>query len=271
MPEEGFSLQSYVQQKYHVPTPTPPPPETTDDQPSEQIDTEQLNEKQAEDMEDENTPATNENEQTEEENVPLTNDDQQEKPEIPSEDSTHKATKEDNGDNMSRSPSPKVEEQVTVPKRPHEFQKTPTQYTITPSLNSSTTRITPVEPRIRVEISDRTKSIVQTSEHPSKQRKEPSHARPSPPISSETPRIYKQLTSSTEKTFRTTIRQPASGQSSGRRFSHVFFFTFFLYSLSFLFPLVIYYQIILKCGDRMQNKMVFSKIICLIHTCFFLL
>ncbi|CAF4622067.1 unnamed protein product [Rotaria sp. Silwood1] len=250
LPEEDFSLQNYLKEKNRALT---PPPSTADYHPSVPIDEQQEDRKQEEEQQEDEKPEehdeekekeyeeqeenllpTNKDQQEEnllpankdqqEENLLPTNKDQQEEPHIKIEDSTHPSSShppinEQIDDTKpiirSRSTSPRIDKQPTIHKHHHVFQQTPSQFSITPSLNSSTAAVTPVEPSIRVEINEKTKPIVQPSHHIPKPRKE----LPPPllPSSSQTPRLHKQPTVSSEKQIRTSSRTTGSDHSSRKR------------------------------------------------------
>ncbi|CAF0980083.1 unnamed protein product [Rotaria sordida] len=208
LPEEDFSLQNYLREKNRALT---PPPSTADDHPSVPIDGKQEDEKQEDEEQEE-----------EEENLLPTNEEQQENLYINIEDSTYHPSPDINEqiDDIkpivrSRSSTPRIDEQPTIHKSRHVLQQTPSQFSVTPSLNSSTVVVTPVEPPIRVEINEKPRPILQASHHVPKSRKE--LPQPSSLSSLQTPRLRKQPTVPIEKSSRTSVKTSVSDQSSGKR------------------------------------------------------
>ncbi|CAF3087081.1 unnamed protein product [Rotaria sp. Silwood2] len=253
LPEEDFSLQNYLKEKNRTLT---SPPSTVDYHPSAPIDEkhedeiqENENEEEHENEEEEHEKQEEEHEKQEEEhekqeeehekqeeeheepeeeeNLLSTNEDQQEKSHINIKDSTHPPPFPSINEQIddikaivrSRSSSPRIDEQPTIHKNHRALQQTPSQFSITPSLTSSTTAATPIEQPIRVEINEKIKPIIQSSHHVPKPRKElPPPPLLPPQLSSQTPRLRKQLTVPIEKPSRTPSKTIASDHSTGKRY-----------------------------------------------------
>ncbi|CAM4966214.1 unnamed protein product, partial [Rotaria socialis] len=232
LPEENFSLQGYLKKKNHVLT---PPPSATDDHPPVPVDEENEGENQAEELEQEHEhehehehknkqDQDQDNEYEQEENPLPIHEDKHGKSHPNIEDSTPHPQdgNEENDDNISivhsRTPSPRTTEQQTFAKRMQGVPHTSSQFSVTPSFTSSTGPITPVEPRIRVEITnDKTKSTIQPTKHVPKPRKELSHSQPPVPTTSQTPRLHKQLTSTSEKIVRPSVKTTVIDHLPGKR------------------------------------------------------
>jgi hypothetical protein len=129
----------------------------------------------------------------------------------------------------SLSSSPRNEEQASNQINHHSFQPIASQFSANQSLNSSTAALTPIEPQIRVEISEKTKPFIQVTRNLSQIRQEltPAPPPPPPPPSSQPYRFRKQPT---QLSNRTSIKTTVSDQTTGKRYLdfYIFFFYNFL-------------------------------------------
>ncbi|CAF2154637.1 unnamed protein product [Rotaria magnacalcarata] len=222
LPEENFSLQGYLKKKNHVLT---PPPSATDDHPPVPVDEENRGDNQEEELElEQEQEQEQEHDHEQEENLLPIHEDKHEKSHPNVEDSTPRPQdgNEEHDDNISivrsRTPSPRTTEQQTFPKRMQDIPHIPSQFSITPSSNYSTAPITPVEPKISVKItSDGTKSTIPPAKYVPKSRKELSHSQPPVPTTSQTPRLRKQQTSTSEKSLRTQMKTTLIDHLPGKR------------------------------------------------------
>jgi len=189
----------------------------------------------SEDKQEETMLPTNEDKQ--EETKLQINEDKQEESYINIEDSTELLPIDNQINDIpsfvhSRSLSPRNEEQPFTQINHDSYQPIASQFSITPSLNSSTAPLTPIDPSIRVEISEKTKPFIPVTQHVSQTRKEltPAPPPPPPPPSSQTHRFRKQPN---ESINRTPTKVTVSDQSTGKRYLD--FYIFFFYSLIFFF------------------------------------
>lgn len=157
-----------------------------------------------------------------EETILPTNVDQYEESDINLEDSTHHLPMNNQLDDIprnvrSRKSSVRYEEQPSTEINHYVFPPKPShQASMTPSVNSSTAPITPIEPPIRVEINEKTKPFIPIPQHASQRRSEltPSLLPPPPPPSSQPARLRRQPT---EMYNRTPIKIAVSDKTTGRR------------------------------------------------------
>jgi len=204
-------------------------------------------EEEEEDEEEEETKVVDEQEEEEEEeetkvvdeqeeNLIPTNRDKQEESDINIEDSIDHRPIINQNDTItsftrSRSPSLRNEEQSSIPIDRDLFQSIPGQASVAPSLASSTTLLTPIEPPIRVEINEKTKPFISLSQNVPQVRKEPIPIIPPPPPASSQPsRLRKQPS---ELYHRASIKTNVSDQLTGKRYC-VFLYIFLLFFFSSL-------------------------------------
>lgn len=209
LPQEDFTLQNYLKQKNRVPTPPPP---TADEQPSVVVEEEETKVVVVDEQKETKVVVDKQ-----EENIIPTNEDEQEKSDTNIDDSVLLPPVDNQIDNVtsfvrSRSPSPaRIEDQPPTEINQHALRPTPDHF----SANSSTTLLAPIEPPIRVEITEKSKSFIPTSQNVSQPRKEIPPPPPPPPPSSQPSRSRKQKTDFYNQP---PIQVTVSDQSTGKRY-----------------------------------------------------
>lgn len=147
----------------------------------------------------------------------------------------------------SRSQSPQIHDDPSHETQKHRLHPQNSQFSITPSLNSSTAPITPIQPAIRVEIRETTKLTTKSSPNEPKSRREKQ------PSDSHTPQGRRQPTIVTDRYGQTPNKTTLSDKSLRNRYNSTLLILF-LYIIASLVNHS--YHLIHKCGNHMRNNAV---------------